>query len=225
MIDEKVRRLRVDLHCHSHASKDSMSKPDELIRMARRKGLDRIVITDHNTIRAAREAQHIDPERVIIGEEIMTSQGELLAVFVREEVPAGLEPEDAIRILRGQRAFISVSHPFDRMRNGSWKLNKLMGILPLVDAIEVFNARIMDPDANKKAMQLAREQGLAMTAGSDGHAAFEVGAAGLILPDFRNTPELLSVIREGELFGKQSPWWVHLFSVYAKNKKRVDGLA
>lgn len=213
-------RLRVDFHCHTSYSRDSLTTPGNLLRACIKKGLDRIVITDHNTIRGALAAYQVDPEHVIVGEEIMTTRGELLATYVSEEVPGGLTPQETIRILREQKAFISVSHPFDSLRKGSWELDDLLEVIPLLDAIEGFNARCMKKDANSMALAFAREHGVAITAGSDAHAAFEVGAASILLEPFQNAGELRQVIREGRLIGKASPWWVHLFSQYAKHHKK-----
>lgn len=212
--------LRVDFHCHTIYSHDSLTKPWDLVRACLRKGLDRIVITDHNTIRGALEARQLDPVHVIVGEEIMTTRGELLATYVRQEVPKGFTPQETIRILREQGAFISVSHPFDRMRNGSWDLEHLLEIIPFVDAIEGFNARCMTMDANPKALAFAKEHGLSITAGSDAHAAFEIGSASMVMEPFENAGELKIAIQTGKLSGKPSPWWVHLYSQYAKHHKK-----
>ena len=103
--------LTFETHCHTHYSRDSLTPPAALVAACRSKGIDRVAITDHNSIAGALEAHRIDPERVIVGEEVMTSVGELLAFFVKEEVEPGLEPLEAIRRLRSQDAFISVSHP------------------------------------------------------------------------------------------------------------------
>ena len=173
-------------------------------------------MTDHNTIAGALEAYRLDPLHIVIGEEIMTSCGEILAAYVQENVPAGLPPLETIQILRDQRAFISISHPFDKMRKGSWSMEDILPILPLVDAIEGFNARIMVQDANKKALLFAKEHDLAITAGSDAHAAFELGAASIWLDPFTDVEELKINIRQGILTSIQSPWWVHLLSTYAK---------
>jgi predicted metal-dependent phosphoesterase TrpH len=127
----------VEFHCHTMASKDSLTKPKDLIATARRRGIDRLIITDHNTTAGAMIAKDLDPELVIVGEEIMTTKGEILAAYVAEEIPAGLSPQEVLKHLRDQGAFISVSHPFDSMRAGGWKESDLLEILPFVDAIEV----------------------------------------------------------------------------------------
>ena len=113
--------LRVEFHCHTNFSKDSLTRPRDLVDACRRKSIDRVVVTDHNTVAGARAAHALDPELVIVGEEIMTTRGEILAAFVSDEIPMGLSPQETIRRLKAQGAFISVSHPFDRWRSCGWQ--------------------------------------------------------------------------------------------------------
>jgi predicted metal-dependent phosphoesterase TrpH len=217
--------LRVEFHCHTIFSKDSLTLPETLLSTCRRKGLDRVIVTDHNTIAGALVAHAIDPQMVIVGEEIMTTRGELLAAFVTEEVPCGLSPLDAIARLRAQGAFISVSHPFDAMRSGGWELDDLQEIVPLVDAIETFNSRCMYPSYNRQAQDFALQHDLAGTVGSDAHAPFELGQATLDLPSFADADGLRAVIRQGVARMRWSPPWVHLTSRYAVTVKRLRGKA
>ena len=212
----------LEFHCHTHASKDSLTLPTDLIAAARRKGIDRLVVTDHNSIAGAREAQAIDPMLVIIGEEIMTTKGEILAAFVQEEIPANLTPQETLRRLKEQGAFISVSHPFDEMRKGGWNENDLLEILPFVDAIEVYNSRCMFPRFNRRAELFAREHDIAGTVGSDAHTAFEVGRSLLLLDQFIGPEGLRKVIRKGIPRVKWSPPWYHLFSRYASVSRKSE---
>jgi predicted metal-dependent phosphoesterase TrpH len=212
--------ISLEFHCHTHASKDSLTHPADLIAAARRKGIDRLVITDHNSIWGAREAQAIDPDLVIVGEEIMTTKGEILAAFVQEEIPARLSPQETIKLLKEQGAFISVSHPFDELREGGWKESDLLEILPLVDAIEVYNSRCMFPRFNRRARAFAERHNLAGTVGSDAHAAFEVGRSLLLLDQFTGADGLRNVIRGAKIRVRWSPWWFHLISRYASMKKK-----
>lgn len=210
----------IEFHSHTLASKDSLIRPEDLIRAARRRGLDRVVITDHNSIAGARAAQALDPELVIVGEEIMTTRGEILAAFVTEEIPAGLTPLETIRRLRKQGAFISVSHPFDAWRKGGWQEADLLEIIPLVDTIEVFNSRCMDPRFNQRAKAFAEKHNLAGTVGSDAHASFELGRAVMALDPFTGPDGMRRVIRGAKFKTKLSPWWVHFVSRYASMRKR-----
>jgi predicted metal-dependent phosphoesterase TrpH len=213
----------LELHSHTVASKDSLTHPRDLVEACRRKGIDRIVITDHNTIAGARAAQALDPGRVIVGEEIMTTGGEILAAFVREEIPGGLTPQETIRRLKDQGAFINVSHPFDRWRNGSWQEEDLLEIVPQVDAIEVYNSRCMLPRFNREAAQFARRLGLVGTVGSDAHAAFELGRALMMLELFEGPEGMRNAIRTGKQKVRWSPPWYHLVSRYAVIYKKVTG--
>jgi predicted metal-dependent phosphoesterase TrpH len=213
--------LLVEFHTHTRASPDSLTQPADLIAAARRKGIDRLIITDHNTIAGARAAQALDPELVIVGEEIMTTRGEILASFVTEEIPAGLTPQATIHLLREQRAFISVSHPFDRMRSGAWNAADLLEILPLVDAIEVYNSRCMIPSFNREARRFAEKHDVPGTVGSDAHAAFEVGRSLMRLEPFSGPDEMRKIIRAGEPLVKWSPPWFHFSSRYATVTKRI----
>ena len=215
--------LHVEFHCHTIYSKDSLTPPRDLVEACRRKGIDRVVVTDHNTIAGARAAQMLDPERVIVGEEIMTTRGEILAAFVSEEIPRGLTPRETIRRLRQQGAFISVSHPFDEWRSGHWQEEDLLEILPEVDAIEVYNSRCMLPRFNQRAQELAEKHRLAGTVGSDAHASFELGQSLMILELFQGPDGLRNVIRRGIPKVKPSPAWVRLISRYAVVYKKLKG--
>ncbi|MCL4275214.1 MAG: PHP domain-containing protein [Anaerolineales bacterium] len=214
--------ITLEFHCHTSASKDSLTRPEDLVNTARRKGLDRLVITDHNSIQGALAAQRLDPELVIVGEEIMTTKGEILAAFVQEEIPPGLTPEETIGRLKEQGAFISVSHPYDTHRKGGWMEDDLLEIIPHVDAIEIFNSRCMDPRFNHRAELFAQRYNLAGTVGSDAHAAFEVGTSVMVLDPFEGPQGMREVIRQAKFKTKLSPWWVHLVSRYASIKKKIN---
>ncbi len=217
-----MQAWKVEFHCHTAASGDSLVKVKDLIRTARKRGLDRLAITDHNTIRAAMYAQSIDPELIIIGEEILTTKGELLAFFVQKEVPKGLRPMEAIERLKNQNAFISVSHPFDRFRYG-WELEDLQAITPYIDAIEIFNARSFIPSINQSAKEYAKEHQLLGTVGSDAHLLYEVGRSNQLLQPFTNTETLrnsLKNIRTNEIY--TSPF-IRFGSTYAKLVKQLFG--
>lgn len=221
MSSEKKALLNVEFHCHTRYSKDSLTSLEALLAACQRKNIDRVVITDHNTIQGALLARQMAPDRVIVGEEIATRAGELLASFVCEEVPRGLPPQEAIARLREQGAFISVSHPFDALRSGHWDQADLLAILPQVDAIETFNARCLWPGYNRRAQAFARQHGLPGTAGSDAHMAFEIGRATLRLPNFHDPASLRAAIRQGQRQGGLSGVWVHFSSTYAKLYKRM----
>ena len=221
MHNEIEKRVRVELHLHTCASKDSLVQPKKLLEHCDRVGIDRVAITDHNSIAGALVAKALAPERVIVGEEIHTTQGELLGYFMTEFVPGGLEPIETIQRLRAQGAVISVAHPFDKTRGPQWTDDQLMAIIPLVDAIETFNARCLTNQPNEMAAAFAREHRLLETVGSDAHTLKEVGRASLNMPPFTDPASFLESLRFAQRHTRLSSWVVHLCSRYAALYKRL----
>ena len=212
--------IKADFHMHSIASWDSLSKGEDLYRRAKEIGLGKLIFTDHNSIAEGLRLQKMYPDFVIVGEEILTTRAEILALFVKEEIPKDIEPLEAFKRLRDQGAFISLSHPYAPLRF-RWSEEEMEEFMPYLDAIEIANARNL-PDMNRSAMKFAGEHGLCGTAGSDAHGVSELGAMGLELPDF-NTPEELRVaIKSAKVFGQESPLWVRVYSRGAVFRKALD---
>lgn len=217
-----MQKWKTELHCHSAASPDSLVKVKDLIKVAKLRGLQRLAITDHNTIRGALYAQSLDPELIIVGEEILTTKGELLAFFVTKEIPRGLTPLEAIKRLRDQNAFISVSHPYDRLRHG-WELEDLLEITPLVDAIEIFNARSFTAAINDQAKEYACVNNLGGTVGSDAHSLVEVGRSYQLLSPFTDAETMRQSFLDPEYVKNYSSPIIRITSTYAKIIKRIIG--
>lgn len=216
---------RVELHCHSRYSFDSLTSPEAIIAACREQGIDRIAITEHNTIAGALAAQQLAPELVIVGEEIKTVEGELIAWFVREEVPRGLSLAETIVRLRDQGAVIGIPHPLDSLRGGSaLGLEATRRIVEQIDAIEVLNARCMRASDNAAARQLAEERGKLMTAGSDAHSAGEIGTATVLMPPFDDAEGFRASLAVGIIEGGRSSQIVRFYSTYAKVYKRLSGI-
>lgn len=213
---------KVDLHSHTRWSLDSVTRFERVIQLCEQRGIQRIAITDHNTADGALAMQKLAPDLVIVGEEIMTTQGELLAYFVKESVPAGLTPQETIKRLRDQGAVISVAHPFDRLRKGAWEESDLLQIVESVDAIEIFNARCAFPEDNTCAKAFAETHQRLGTAGSDGHTPSEYGNGYLLMRPFENDPEdFLEALRDAQHGGQLSSWVVHVISKAAKWSKKL----
>ncbi|HLY25796.1 MAG TPA: PHP domain-containing protein [Aggregatilineales bacterium] len=207
---------KVELHSHTQYSKDCLIPLPGVIRTCQKRGIDRIAITDHNTAEGALALAKMAPELVIVGEEIMTTDGEILAYFVRETVPPGLTPSETIQRLRDQGAVISVAHPYDRLRKGAWHEDVLEQIVDSVDAIEVFNARCMFAEDNAKAEAFAKAHNKPATVGSDGHITYEYGHATLRMQPFEGPGDFFLALKSAVPETRPSPWWVHGFSSYAK---------
>jgi predicted metal-dependent phosphoesterase TrpH len=213
--------LRVELHVHTHASHDSLMDPDQLIKKCDAIGIDRVAITDHDVIDTALEMKAKYPERVIVGEEIETSQGEILGYFMTEWVPGGLDPMETIKRLRSQGAVISIPHPFDSLRKPHFSLEQLESFIPCIDAVETFNARCISNAFNEQAKNFAKSQGLLETVGSDAHTFRELGKATLMMAEFFDAETLLVSLRSAEQITDKSSFLVHFSSRFAKFYKKI----
>ncbi|HRJ40902.1 MAG: PHP domain-containing protein [Caldilineaceae bacterium] len=214
---------KVDLHSHTIFSRDCLTHPETAIARARAIGLDKLAITEHNNLAGALAAKKLAPDLIIVGEEIKTTQGEIIAWFVSEEVPKGLSPQESIRRLRDQGAVISIPHPLDSLRGSAMGLENVLTIIEEVDALEVLNARCVRPADNDSARSLALAHGKLMTAGSDAHIPFELGHCYLEMPPFEdNAQSFLAALASAQPKGEVSPFWPHLASTWAKWRKKVS---
>lgn len=212
---------KVDLHAHTIYSRDCLTPVAALIGEARAKGLDKIAVTEHNNLAGALAAKALAPDLVIVGEEIKTTHGEIIAYFVKECVPKGLSPQETIKRLRDQGAVISVPHPLDSLRRSAMGRENLMEIIDQVDALEVLNARCVRAADNLATAELALAHGKLVTAGSDAHTLFEVGRCTVMMPEFDDDAESFrDALEQARPQGEVSPFWPHFASTYAKWYKR-----
>ena len=213
---------KVDLHSHTIYSKDSITKTANQLKQARAVGLNKLAITEHNRLDGALAAKALDPDLIIVGEEIRTTHGEIIAYFVSEEVPRGLSPQETIARLRDQGAVISIPHPLDSLRSSAMGREMVLTVINDVDALEVLNARCLRADDNASAAQLATDYGKLATAGSDAHTPGEIGRCYVEMPPFEdNSASFLAALQQAQPVGQTSPSRVRLLSNYAKVHKRV----
>lgn len=213
--------LVCELHTHTLYSRDSLTPLDVFLSTCRRKGLERVAVTDHNTIAGALKLQEMDPQRIIVGEEIRTTQGELIAYFLKEEVPVDLPPQQVIEIVRAQGGVVGASHPLDRLRSEAIGAQALTSLLDQLDFLEVYNARCIFSADNRAARDLALQHGIPMTAGSDAHSPWELGRAVTLLPPFDSPTTFLEGLPQAEVRGRMSPPWIHFVSTMAKFRRRL----
>jgi dephospho-CoA kinase len=211
---------RVDLHSHTSASKDCLSSPGEVVRHARDVGLDRIAITDHDEIDGALEARSLDPELVIVGEEVRTVKGlDIIGLFISEHIPRGGTFREIAEEIRRQGGVVYAPHPFDAHRGTTEAF--LDDVADCIDVVEGFNARIHDPRRNQRAQNWALAKGLPVGAGSDAHTLGEIGRATVRLPAFDGPSEFLTALPDGRIEGRSSSPLVHFGSTWAKIAKRL----
>lgn len=213
--------IKVDLHVHTYHSLDSLATPDDIQRWARRRDIDVVAITDHDTIAAALAMRRRWPASVIVGEEIATEQGEIIGLFLHEEIPAGLSPAETIRCIREQGGLVYVPHPMDRVRGSALALDALLDVIDDVDVIETFNARVTLAADNRLADTFALSHGVARGAGSDAHQPTEVGRAYVEMPPFSTPQDFMDALHRARIHGRLTSPLVHLGSTYAKVVKGV----
>ncbi len=204
-------RIRVDLHSHTMWSGDSSTTPEELEHAVAASGLDVLCITDHNAIKGAVELQDALPCRVVVGEEVRTSRGELIGLFLQERIPFGLPPEEAAQRIRDQGGLVYVPHPFDPLRhNLAEDALRALAAAGLVDAIEGFNAKTSLAHLNQAGLTVAREVGVPAGAGSDAHVPDALGAAYVEMDDFTTAQDFVTALITATLVGhhwdQARPW-------------------
>jgi predicted metal-dependent phosphoesterase TrpH len=221
-----MSRFFVDLHCHTNASFDSLSDPGSVVRAAATRGLTHLAITDHDRIDGALLARDAAPAglQVIVGEEVRTADGDLIALFLEHAVEPHRPARETIEAIRAQGGLVGIPHPFDKFRGSMLKDPRLEAMAQLVDWVETHNARVVGGSGNERAQEFAREMGLPGVAVSDAHSVLEVGVAYTALDSDPSTPEgLLAALTKVELVPGRASYIVRTLTPVAKLINRARG--
>jgi predicted metal-dependent phosphoesterase TrpH len=210
------QRIQVDLHIHSCYSTDSLLSLEELIEAVTRRGLGAIAVLDHNVIDGAFALREIAPFPVIVGEEILTTEGEIAGLFLQGWIPPKLTPAQTVARIKEQGGLVYVPHPFDRYRSSALGERALLEITDQVDVLEVLNARALYSADNERAANWARQHNIPGGAGSDAHSIYELGRAYVEMEPFSDKETFLANLRQGEVGGGLSSPHVHVYSTWAK---------
>lgn len=208
--------MKYDLHSHSKYSSDGILDPQKIIKVAIKKGLDGIAVTDHNTIRGGLEAKEYETNefKVIIGSEVMTTKGEVIGLFLSEEIKSK-DFYEVIDEIKAQNGIVVLPHPFDEWRYASFPAKE---DVKYIDNIEIFNSRCVKDKYNHNASKFAKKYKLGTTGGSDAHFANEIGHAGIIV----ETDDIYEAILKNNLhvFGKTSTPLNHVFTKVLKTWRK-----
>jgi predicted metal-dependent phosphoesterase TrpH len=213
--------LKADLHIHTKYSMDCQSPLDKIIQRCQELGINCIAIADHGTAEGGLEMHKIAPFKVIVAEEILTTEGEIMGMFLKETIPSGITPREAIKRIREQDGLVNLQHPFEPIRGSSLKDKAIYQIVKDIDLVELMNSRSPFPATTKKAREFAEKYRLPGGAGSDAHTINEIGNAYIEIPDFNTKEEFLQALTQGKIHGKRSGIFVHLFSNWAMIKSRL----
>jgi predicted metal-dependent phosphoesterase TrpH len=220
-----MTRAFIDLHCHTSASFDCLARPRDVVRAAAARGLTHLVVTDHDRIDGSLVARAEAPPglAVIVGEEIRTADGDLIAAYLERAVAPGMSAVETVAAVREQGGLVGIPHPFDRLRGSLLTPTRMAALVPLVDWIEVHNARLVG-GGNERAAGLARERGLAGVAVSDAHSVLEVGVAYTAIDGDPSTPAgLLAALATAEIVPGRASYVIRLWTPVAKAVNRVRG--
>ncbi len=191
--------IDVDLHMHTSHSHDCATDPAALLDHCIEQGLGAIAVTDHNEISGALEAAALDrPITVIVGEEVKTSQGEVIGLFLTEKIERGLTMGETIRQIQAQDGLVLMPHPFDRLHTIP-DASTLLRHLDEIDIFEVYNSRLLFDSFNDDALRFATKYNLVQSAGSDAHVLQGIGTAINRIPAFDGPEEFLVSMRHNQI--------------------------
>jgi predicted metal-dependent phosphoesterase TrpH len=189
--------IAIDLHTHSLASPDGALSVDDYPRMLESGGLDYIAITDHNTVDYALRVQAELGKRIIVGEEIRTSEGEIIGLYLTKTVPRGLSAAETVRAIRRQGGLVCIPHPFETVRSGI-AIQTLNNIADDIDMIEVHNGRAIFQNRSKRAYAWAAIHGSCGVANSDSHGYSGWGRTYTIIEAAPTKATLLKLLQNSQ---------------------------
>jgi predicted metal-dependent phosphoesterase TrpH len=195
---------------------------EQIIARCLEVGINCLSVSDHNAIAGAIKLKEIAPFPIIVSEEILTLDGEIIGMFLSQEIPSKLSMEETIARIKAQGGLVCIPHPYDRLRVSVFSDQVFEHIMPEVDIIEVFNARTLSPGSSARARQLAQKYGKLASAGSDAHTPPEIGNAYVEMSEFNNKDEFLASLTQGKIYGSKSKPTVHFSSILARFKKRLS---
>ncbi len=190
--------FKVDLHTHSDASPDGGITKHQYQQILDKGILDVIAVTDHNTAEFALELHKELGDQIIVGEEIMTSHGEIIGLYLSATVPGGLSPLDTIRRIKDQGGLVYIPHPFESIRKGM-SPGALEEVADYIDIIEVCNGRAFMQNRSSQAVVWARLNQKVGAASSDAHGIKGVSKTFSSLSEVPTKETLVALLDHGVL--------------------------
>ncbi|MFH1748130.1 MAG: PHP domain-containing protein [Planctomycetota bacterium] len=197
-----MNRLKTVLHVHTNFSHDSNRSPAELVDTAVRQGIDCIGITDHNQIEGALQARELDRVRVIVGEEILTADGDLIGLFLEQRVPPGMPAIETAKCIQAQGGLVLAPHPFATLCTDSLSATTAT-LLPWLSTVEICNSQNIFFWDDWRAARFARQHGLPGYVGADAHLRGYLAGGYQWMPDFDGPESFVNALRQAELMPKR----------------------
>lgn len=217
VINASINNLKLDLHVHSKYSYDSFSEPSKIVKVAKRKHLDVISITDHDNMQIYEKSLPAQLDIILIrGMEIKTDMGDITGLFLDEEIRSR-HFSDVVDEIRGQDGIVVLPHPYRRKCDPA-------KLVEYVDLVEVINARSRKLE-NINAQELCEKFDKKPITGSDAHTYFEIGRAVTEMEGYANDLEELKQMllkKERNCYGKETPFYIsHGYSFIVSRVKRL----
>lgn len=195
---------RVDLHTHSIASSDGGVRAVQYRNLLSSKRVDLIAITDHNRVDFAQELHAELGDKIIVGEEIMTTEGEIIGLFLSKLVEPGQTPLETVKAIKKQGGLVYIPHPFETVRKGLQEAT-LDSIASYIDIVEVHNGRAFLQKRSAKALAWAQANNKVAAASSDAHGAKGVGHTYTVMATLPAQKEFLRVLSAAQLVANRAP--------------------
>ena len=212
--------LKADLHVHTCYSHDSTASLQSIVNRCIQTGIHCLAVTDHNTAEGALLLKDHAPLHIIVGEEVKSTEGDIIGLFLKETIPKDLTPGQTVQAIKAQGGLVMVPHPFDRVRPSALGLEAFESIAHQVDIVETFNARNLFSADNAQADEIARKLHMVRAAASDGHTSGELGRTYNLIPSFMDTPQdFLQGLSQAQLVTKPTRMFHRMAPTIAKARK------
>ena len=212
------KRFKADFHIHSEYSMDCESPIEKIIERCQKMGINCVAIADHGTAEGGLKMAKIAPFTVIVAEEVLTTSGEIMGMFLKETVPSGLSLQQSVKLIKKQGGLVNVPHPFDTFPRTGLGLEALEEIAGDINLIEAFNARSPYRQPSSQALAFARKHLIPTSAGSDAHTLGEIGNAIVEMPAFSSKDEFLAALSKGMIRGHKTSFISRLEGLMTKVK-------
>ncbi len=214
-------KYQLDLHTHSIISYDGGITDEEYRKFLRGDDHRFLAITDHNEISMGLELKNEFGDRVIVGEEIKTTEGEIIGLYLTDLIPPGLSCKETVAAIRKQGGLVYVPHAFEIRRQGL-NLQTLSKLSKSIDIMEVFNARGFEPWTSRQAEQFAAKRGIAVASSSDAHSLRGLGTACSLVAQQPTRQNLVRLLEKAHYKKQAAPLWSFLAPMRNKLKKKLN---
>ena len=208
--------LKIDFHVHTCYSNDSLTSLRDVILYAKKRGLDGVAITDHNTIEGALKLQKSNSDGIIVipGIEVSTKAGHILGINVTTHIPQGLSIEETVERIHEAGGIAIAAHPSALYKSGIGLSKKILA--QHIDAVETINSSVFPFFLlNYMSRRLANRTRLPQTGGSDSHVIETIGLAYTVVNGVdinSDIEEIIRAVKRGMSvpYGKPIPWRIRL---------------